>query len=239
MSQATAPVAPSVTSDDEKAAPRRGRPPRIGQGQIIDAAIELGLDAFTMQAIAVRLGVTTPALYSHVSGRDEVLELVNETLRARLHAFSSPATDWRGWLFDFAVLVRTHLASPASSASSASALMVARPGPSAAAQAGIGERGLQLLIADGFTPTEAAYAVWLVFRVAITAGPAREASFAEFVADTGKALAPATAATLPATRAVHHALVADGPHDTFASDLQVVLDGLVAQRRKRRRRRRP
>ncbi len=212
-------------------APRRGRPPRISRDQIIEAAIGLGLENVTMQGIAEHLEVTSPALYSYVSGRDEVLELVNEVLRDRLHGFSSSATGWRGWLADFAHLVRTQLAP------SASTLLIDLHSPSAAAQAGIGERGLQLLIDDGFTPTEAAYAVWLVFRVAITAGPERETSFAGFVDDTAKVLAPETATTLPATRAVHDALVADGPHDTFGSDLQIVLDGLAAQRRKRRRRR--
>ena len=54
---------------------RRGRPAKIGREAIIDAAIDLGIDRFSMQAVADRLGVTAPALYSHVTGRDEVVAL--------------------------------------------------------------------------------------------------------------------------------------------------------------------
>ena len=86
-----------------------GRPARISQRQIVDAALDLGLDAFTMQGIAERLGVSTPSLYSHVAGRGEVLELVRAALLARMQAFASDAADWRGWLVDFAAAVRRHL----------------------------------------------------------------------------------------------------------------------------------
>lgn len=211
--------------EDDVAAPagrRRGRPPRISRSQIVEAAIGLGLDSFTMQGIAEALGVTAPALYSHVAGREEVLELVNETLRARLETFSSSATDWRSWLTDFATLIRTHLAP------SVSSLMVDLHGPGTAAQVGVGERGLQLLMDEGLSAAEAGEAVWLVFRVAITAGPAQGTDFAGFVEDTGRVLSPATSPTLPATHAVHEVFSA-GPRDTFRADLQVVLDGLEAK----------
>lgn len=55
----------------------RGRPPKISQERIVEAAIELGLDSFSMQGIAEHLGVTAPALYSHVAGREQVLDLVD------------------------------------------------------------------------------------------------------------------------------------------------------------------
>ncbi len=208
------------TSAPATSTPRRGRPPKISRDQIAEAAIALGVDSFTMQAIADHLGVTSPALYSHVSGRDDVLELVNTTLRNRLGAFSSPATTWRDWLIDFAQLIRHHLAP------SASSLMIDLHGPGTAEQLGVGERGLQLLMDDGFTAAEAGYAVWLVFRVAITAGPAQGTDFAGYVDETRRALLPASAPVLPATQAVNETFAA-GPHDTFAFDLQVVVDGLA------------
>jgi AcrR family transcriptional regulator len=203
---------------------RRGRPPRISQERIIDAAIELGLDAFSMQGIAGHLGVTTPALYSHVGGRDEVLALVNTELLRRMTDLSSPADHWRDWLADFAAEVRDHLAP------SASALLVDLRGPATTVRLGVGERGLRLLLDAGFTPTQAGRAVWLVFRMALTAGAGQgAAALAGFLDDTGAVLGPGPSGAFPATRTVHAALAADGTDDTFAFDLQVVLDGIARQ----------
>jgi TetR/AcrR family transcriptional regulator, tetracycline repressor protein len=214
-------------------APRRGRPRTIDQERIVAGAIELGLDGFTMSGLAAHLGVSTPSLYTHVTGRDEVLALVGAVLRERVATIDSPAETWRGWLTDFALAVRTHLAP------SAATVLVDLASPGMIDRVGIAERGLQLLIADGFTPTEAGQAVWLVFRLAITAGPDAEPSYAGFVRGATPVLAPPRRsrrppADLPATRAVHQALVDAGdppPHDPFAFDLAVVLDGIDRQRR--------
>lgn len=158
-----------------------------------------------------------------MAGREEVLELVNAALRNRLKDFTSPANAWRGWLTDFAGLVRTHLAS------SASAVMLDLRRPGTSGRIGIGEQGLQLLIDDGLSPTEAAYAVWLVFRMAITAGAEQETSLSGYVGDTGQILGLTPAADLPATQAVHEALASAGLYDTFDFDLAVVLSGVAGQ----------
>lgn len=205
---------------------RRGRPPRISQDRIVDAAVELGLDAFSMQGIAEHLGVTTPALYSHVGGRDEVLALVNAELLRRMTDFASTADHWRDWLADFAAAVRDHLAP------SASALMVDLRGPATTVRLGVGERGLRLLLDAGFTPTQAGRAVWLVFRTALTGGTAQgAAALAGFLDDTSAVLGPGPSGALPATRTVHAALAAESTDDTLAFDLQVVLDGIARQLR--------
>jgi AcrR family transcriptional regulator len=210
-------------------APRRGRPRKIDQDKIVAAAVELGLDSFSMQTIAERLGVSPATLYTHVRGRDEVLDLVGAALRARLGTFESRATTWRGWLTDFAHLVREHLAP------SVSSVLVDLGSPGMSDRVGVGEDGLALLIADGFTPTEAGYAVWLVFRVAVTAGTPDEPSFTGFVREAAPVLdrtpgGSADAAAVPATQAVHRALSGGGPHDSFAFDLEVVLDGIERRR---------
>jgi len=48
--------------------------------QIVDAAREVlerdGLDAVTMRRLADELGIQAPSLYKHVSGRDEILALL-------------------------------------------------------------------------------------------------------------------------------------------------------------------
>lgn len=59
--------------------------PLITRERIADAALEL-IDAqrgqFTLAQIARKLGVKGPSLYNHVSGREEVLELVRERIHS-------------------------------------------------------------------------------------------------------------------------------------------------------------
>jgi AcrR family transcriptional regulator len=215
-------MARTKVTDPAAAAPRRGRPPRISQDQIVEAAIELGLDTFTMHGIADRLGVTPPALYSHVDGRHQVLDLVSVALRKRLEGFASPATGWRDWLTDFAHLVRRHLAPSAS-------MLIDLRGSGTADRVSVGERGLQLLIDAGMSPAEAGYSVWLVFRVAITARAANGPTLDGLVSDAGEVLGPGTVSELPATNAVNSALAARRDDDSFDFDLRIVLDGIARQ----------
>ena len=175
-----------------------------------------------MQGIAAHLGVTTPALYSHVAGRDEVVALVNGELLRAMQGFTSDATDWRGWLTDFAREVSDTLTA------SAGTLLVALEGPAASIRVGVGERGNQLLIDAGLSPREAGQVLWLVFRAAITARPSRVADLDRFVDRTGSLFA-AGGDDLPATRAVHAALVAEPITTTLPFDLDLILDGIEAR----------
>ncbi|MBX3286447.1 MAG: TetR/AcrR family transcriptional regulator C-terminal domain-containing protein, partial [Actinobacteria bacterium] len=175
------------------------------------------------QGIAEHLGVTAPALYSHVAGREEVLDLVNAALRRRVAAVADPADTWQEWLTAFAHGVRRHLAS------SASTLMGDLRAPGPPDRVAMGERGLQLLIAAGLSPAHAALSVWLVFRVAITAGPEGGSSLVGFLGETGRVLAPGPDHPLPATTAVHAALSAPTAPDPFEFDLAVVLAGIAQQ----------
>lgn len=69
--------------------PRR-RAPRntLNRDRVLDAAVSLldreGPDAFTMRALAERLGVGTMAVYTHFTGKDEIIEAVRERLLAEL-----------------------------------------------------------------------------------------------------------------------------------------------------------
>ena len=145
-----------------------------------------------------------------------MLDLVGVALRDRMRSFASDATTWRGWLTDFAHLVRDHLAP------SVSSVLVDLGSPGLSDRVGVGEAGLALLIADGFTPTEAGYAVWLVFRIALTAGTPDEPSFAGFVREATPVLdrdpvpAAGAAADVPATRPCTDALADGRSHDSFA-----------------------
>ena len=47
------------TPDVRRVGSRRGRPPKLSRDKIVQAALELGLDSFSMQGIADRLEVTS------------------------------------------------------------------------------------------------------------------------------------------------------------------------------------
>ncbi len=208
---------------------RRGRPPKIDQAQIVAAALELGLDSFSMQSIAEHLGVTTPALYSHVAGRDEVVDLVNRALLAQMSSFSTDATTWRGWLTDFAESVRLHLSG------SAATLLSGSFGPADSVRVGIGEDGLRLLIDAGLTPAEAAHTMWLVYRVAVTARAGESSNLAGQVSWTERLFRIGPRPNLTATEAAQRALSTEGSYDSLAFDLDIVLDGVDRRLRARAR----
>ncbi len=87
---------------------RPGRPARIDRESIVRAAAELageaGAERVTMTSVAERLGVAMPALYYHVSSRDELLGLVGTSV---LQGIDVPEVDaWDEWLVAFARALR-------------------------------------------------------------------------------------------------------------------------------------
>ncbi|MBY8886461.1 TetR/AcrR family transcriptional regulator C-terminal domain-containing protein [Streptomyces sp. PTM05] len=69
---------------------RRPRAPRgtLNRDRVLAAAVDLldhaGPDAFTMRALAQRLGVGTMAVYSHFQGKDEIIDAVRDLLFAEV-----------------------------------------------------------------------------------------------------------------------------------------------------------
>jgi AcrR family transcriptional regulator len=87
---------------------RPGRPARIDRESIVRAAAELageeGAERVTMTSVAERLGVAMPALYYHVSSRDELLGLVGTTV---FQGIDVPEVEaWDDWLVAFARSLR-------------------------------------------------------------------------------------------------------------------------------------
>src|SRR5699024_4519803 len=83
---------------------RIGRPARLSRSSIVRTAIDLadhsGLDAVTMRAVAAELDSVAAALYRHVQGRDELIDLIrDEVLAERPEA--SETGEWRADLRDF------------------------------------------------------------------------------------------------------------------------------------------
>ncbi len=221
---ATSGRAPTITTNSTTApaARRRGRPPRISPELIVDAAVELGIDNLTMQALATRLGVTTPALYTHVSGRDEVVDLVAQALRHRVREFAADTDDWRVWLRAFAHLVHAQLAP------SAVTVLAGQDDGDPVGRVGVAERGLQLLIAEGLTAEEAGATIWHVYRLALTSGTPANRMFDVHVRETATVLDADPDNRFPATDAVRRAL-SSTDHDALAFDLALVVDGIAAR----------
>ncbi|MBB3661248.1 MULTISPECIES: TetR/AcrR family transcriptional regulator [Prauserella salsuginis group] len=89
--------------------PQRGPNRGLSHERIVAAAIEIadteGLAAVTMQAVAKSLGFTTMSLYRYVSGKDELLRLMQDAALAVPEQVTLPG-DWREALRAWAGLVR-------------------------------------------------------------------------------------------------------------------------------------
>src|ERR1700730_3202215 len=105
----------ATTSRPRRARPARdgdrrgpGRPPLMDRERIADVALEIahehGVKAVTMTSVAERLGVAMPALYYHVSSRDELLGLVGTSVLQRIAVPELSA--WDEWLLAFAHALR-------------------------------------------------------------------------------------------------------------------------------------
>jgi AcrR family transcriptional regulator len=213
------------TSASAGVARRRGRPSKIDRDRIVDVGVALGLDGLSMQAVADELGVSAGALYGHVSDLAELTGLVGERLRSEVERQLHTASDWRGWLREFAQVIRSDLGGSAATLFGASERRPMR--------IGIGEPGLDLLIDAGLHPVEAAHAVWLVVRLAATVGTADRPSFAGFLEPTRHVVETGGRDGYPALSRIHHDLVDGHAPDSFPFELDLVLDGIAARLRDR------
>lgn len=97
---------------DRHPARQRSRGPahKITAEDLVQAAIAVGSDGFTMQDVARQLGISHQALYRWVSGRDELEDLVADHLVQQL---APPEVredaDWQEWLTEFAIVLRREL----------------------------------------------------------------------------------------------------------------------------------
>jgi AcrR family transcriptional regulator len=89
----------SKVSEITRVRPRAGRWTQANrQAQIAEITLELigryGVKGTTMERIARAAGISTPALYNHFAGKDQILEAAQEVLLARslqwLHSSDNP-----------------------------------------------------------------------------------------------------------------------------------------------------
>lgn len=217
-------------NDIDRAAMRPG----LTRDRIVEAAIalvdEAGPDALTMRAVAQRLGAGAMSLYRHVSGRDELLDLVLQAMAAEIRL--TPLTgDWRTDLSSIArdvrasLLRRPHL----------TVLMTSRAG-GGGAELPMLDRTLGVLRAAGFGRRGAVMAnhalgnyvagaaLWEAVGFAGTTGEERAARRQE-AADAMTRLA---GDAYPSVAWVGPKLVAGSVDDRFEFGLTALLDGFEA-----------
>ena len=77
---------------------RRGRPPKLLQGQVVDAAREIvlaeGYDAVTVRRLAAELGVSSFAVHAHMRSKDD---LFDEVVTGIIEAQHRPVRSARTW----------------------------------------------------------------------------------------------------------------------------------------------
>jgi AcrR family transcriptional regulator len=88
------------------------RPARIDREQLLDASLALldehGADGLSMRSLADRLQVKPASLYNHINGREQLNQLIADTLWTQTVADLTEA-DWRTVLTDLATRIRSGL----------------------------------------------------------------------------------------------------------------------------------
>ncbi|MES2536455.1 MAG: TetR/AcrR family transcriptional regulator C-terminal domain-containing protein [Pseudomonadota bacterium] len=102
----------TVTSDRQALTPKArakrsvGRPRQVSLDQILDAAAIIGLEKLTLLAVADALGVTPPALYRHVSGREDLISKFVGYITERFPVPAYEGEGWSNWATRFAGALR-------------------------------------------------------------------------------------------------------------------------------------
>lgn len=79
-----------------------GRPRRLSLSQVLDAAIEIGLDGLTMAALAKHLNVSAAVLYTYVSGRTELVRLAAQRASGVAAFPEDTGQSWREYATQYA-----------------------------------------------------------------------------------------------------------------------------------------
>jgi TetR/AcrR family transcriptional regulator, tetracycline repressor protein len=215
----------------------------LDQDQVVTVALglldEVGLDGFTMRALAERLGAFPNTVYWHVGNRDRVLALVVDKALSHITVPAPTQVDWQDWLTLAAHEYRRVLhAHPNTAALVASHVLVSPP------TLGLVEAVLSVLSSAGYTGAALTHAYnafvgslvgWVSVELATTQQEPDgwQTEFARTLASLDPVQYP--------TISSHHDQLADQAialrwhggserplHDSFDAAVSIWLDGLVA-----------
>jgi AcrR family transcriptional regulator len=179
-----------------KSAPRRS----LSQDAVITAALHIidteGIDAMSMRRVAQELGTGAASLYAHVAGRDELIALVLDRVRADIRCPAPDPEHWQEQLKDVMRQARAVLAAHGDLARLSLEIGI----PTGENAMRTAEGVLAILASGGLPPQVCAYAVDSV-SLYVTAAAAEEAAravgAAAFDKDAFTAQARAYFASLP------------------------------------------
>ena len=214
---------------------RRPRRPRLTREAITEAALALvdaqGLDSLSMRNVAERLGVQASALYGHVSGKQELIQLMLDHVALEIELPEPDPGDWEEQVKEFARAARRALGAHRDLAGASLANIPTGPN-----MLGLIDRLLALLSASGLPRQAVAYAADLLPQF-VTASVYEERLFMQrlerepaYFDQVEAYFRAAPADRFPALADLVTELVApeDGPDARFEFGLDVLVQGLAA-----------
>lgn len=215
----------------------RDRPAKapLSEDAVVDTALALlkseGLAAVTMRRVAAALDTGPASLYVYVSGREGLLQAMQDRIIATVELESPETAQWRDQLHALLVRVRQALIAHPGIAESA----VTEP-PTTEATQHLLENLLGILLAGGLDPQDAAWAcdifAMLVNYSAIEAD-ARRADRQGRAGSLYENFAGLSPERFPLVTAHAAQLVAGDSEERFHVAIDVVVDGMLARAARR------
>ncbi|HEY3980307.1 MAG TPA: helix-turn-helix domain-containing protein [Streptosporangiaceae bacterium] len=210
----------------------RDRPakPPLSEEVVVDAALAIlkseGLDAVSMRRVATALDTGAGSLYVYVSGRDGLLQAMQDRVMATVELDQPDPAHWHAQLHT--LLARMHGALIAHPGIAATTLAIA---PRSEAALLLQENLLGILLAGGLDPQRAAWATD-VFAALVTHAAVeddvRRTGHQELGAELHQTFAGLPADRFPLITAYATQLVAGDAGQRFRFAVDVVIDGLLA-----------
>ncbi|MGY0024566.1 TetR/AcrR family transcriptional regulator [Streptomyces sp. cg35] len=233
---------PSVWTRTDR---KRREQPALSRDQIVVEAVRLldeeGLEALSMRKLGTRLNAGATSLYTHVSNKDELIELVVDAIYEEVTVPAlEPGGDWRAAVIECARSLRAMILRHPWTASVFGQVGLAYLGPN---MMRLFEEMLILFEKAGFTLEDGDNASSAIFSYAVGMATS-EAAWLSMVARSGKSEQEWVDHLLPAAeRAVQdyprlkeryeaqrRVPVDDSRKDKFADGLDCLLDGLEVRR---------
>lgn len=206
-----------------------GRPRRLTLAQILDAAIEMGLDGLRIAALADRLGVRPAVLYTYVTGRKELVRLAAQRASGAATFPEDEGQSWRQYATQYAQALHKLV----EEGQLVSTLVSGNLGP--AVEIDSSEQWLQVMLARGFDLPEALDLLRSIDLIVL--GGAFLSSYARAVAggeaeyrDAVRASIDQRSAEDVPVIAAHPDRYADTALPRWRTTLALVLDGVAARR---------
>ncbi|MFH8794109.1 TetR/AcrR family transcriptional regulator [Streptomyces sp. NPDC017941] len=224
--------------------PRRDQP-TLSRDQIVAEAVALldtdGIEALSMRKLGTRLNAGATSLYTHVSNKDELIELVVDEVYGEIRVpRPESGTEWRAAAVECGHNVRAAILRHPWIASVLGEVGMAHLGPN---MMRLTEDTLELFESGGFTPPRAEVALKTIWAYVIGTA-ATEAAWLTMLARSGQeeqewaervaAISEQAMEPFPRLRQLYAEQGAGAADQTRRSNfdvgLDVILDGLEAQR---------